>query len=105
MRWNSRFRCTLACFGFIILFSIFSFRLVYVQMIRHDHYLELAVEKHGSKVPIYADRGAILDTNGEVLANNVPTRTVVADGTRIKDLDATVRLVSQALKLPAKELA
>jgi len=104
MRWNSRFRCTLACFGFIILFSIFSFRLVYVQMIQHEHYLEIASGRHGSRIPIYAERGAILDTNGEVLANNVPTRTVVADGTRITDLDATVRLVSQELKIPAKEL-
>jgi cell division protein FtsI (penicillin-binding protein 3) len=104
MRWNSRFRCTLACFGFIILFSIFSFRLVYVQMIRHDYYLEIAEGKHGSRLPICAERGAILDANGEVLANNVPTRTVVADGTHITDLEATVRLVSQELKIPVKEL-
>jgi cell division protein FtsI (penicillin-binding protein 3) len=104
MRWDSRFRCTLACFGFIVLFSIFSFRLVYLQMIRHEYYLEIAEGKHGSRVPIYAERGAILDTNGEVLANNVPTKTVVADATRINDLDLTVRLVSQELKIPAKEL-
>ena len=83
MRWNSRSRCTLACFGFIILFSIFSFRLVYVQMIQH----ELSGNRGGKARPprcrIFADRGAILDTNGEVLANKVPTRTVVANGTRI----------------------
>ncbi len=104
MRWNSRFRCTLTCFGFIVLFSIFSFRLVYVQMIEHDYYLEIAETKHGSKVPIYAERGAILDANGEVLANNVPTKTVVADRTRITDFDATIRLVSQALKIPLEDL-
>jgi len=105
MRWNSRFRCTLACFGFIILFSIFSFRLVYVQMIQHEYYLKIAVGTHGGEQPIYAERGDILDANGEVLANNVPARMVFADGTRINDLDATVRLVSQALKIPASELA
>jgi cell division protein FtsI (penicillin-binding protein 3) len=105
MRWNSRFRCTLACFGFIILFSLFSFRLVYVQMIRHQYYLEIAEGRHGHKVSIYAERGAILDTNGEVLANSVPTQTVAANGTHITDLDSIVRLVSQELKIPAKELS
>jgi cell division protein FtsI/penicillin-binding protein 2 len=105
MRWNSRFRCTLACFGFIVLFSIFSFRLVYVQMIQHEYYFAIAEKGHGSRQPIYAERGAILDANGEVLANNVPARTIIADGTRINDLDATVRLVSQELKIPASELA
>jgi cell division protein FtsI (penicillin-binding protein 3)/stage V sporulation protein D (sporulation-specific penicillin-binding protein) len=105
MRWNSRFRCTLACFGFIVIFSIFSFRLVYVQMIRHDFYTDLAAEKHGLKPPIYAERGPILDTHGEVLANNVPTRTVVADATRLNDVAATIKLVSQELKIPAATLA
>jgi cell division protein FtsI (penicillin-binding protein 3) len=105
MKWNSRSRCTLACFGFIILFSIFSFRLVYVQMIQHEYYLEIAEGKHGYRLPIFAERGAILDANGEVLANNVPTRTVVANGTHINDLDLIVRLVSQDLKIPAKELS
>jgi cell division protein FtsI (penicillin-binding protein 3) len=107
MRWNSRFRCTLACFGFIVLFSIFSFRLVYVQMIQHEYYFAIAEGTHGSKQPIYAERGAILDANGEALANNVPARTIIADATRINDndLDATVRFVSQELKIPAGELA
>ena len=104
MRWNSRSRCTLTCFGFIILFSIFSFRLVYLQMIQHDYYWGIAVGKHGWKVPIFAERGAILDANGEVLANNVPSKMVVADGTHINDRDATIALLSQELKIPVKEL-
>lgn len=104
MRWNSRFRCTLACFGFIALFSIFSFRLIYVQMIQHDFYLKIAVGKHGGMQPIYAERGSILDSNGEVLANNVPTRTVVADATLLNHPGATIRLVSQELKIPEEEL-
>ena len=104
MRWNSRFRCTLACFGFIILFSLFSFRLVYVQMIRHDFYAKIAAAKHGHRDDIYAERGSILDCNGEVLANNVPTRTVVANETLLNNPDATIRLVSQELKIPEKEL-
>jgi cell division protein FtsI (penicillin-binding protein 3)/stage V sporulation protein D (sporulation-specific penicillin-binding protein) len=105
MKWNSRFRCTLACLGFVALFSIFSFRLVYLQMIKHDEYAGMAAEKHVYKQSIYAERGTILDANNEVLAHNVPVQTVVADATRLVDIDATVRLVSSELKIPAGELS
>ena len=46
MKWNSRIRCALVCLGFTALFSLFSFRLIYLQMIKHDEYAGLAAEKH-----------------------------------------------------------
>jgi cell division protein FtsI (penicillin-binding protein 3)/stage V sporulation protein D (sporulation-specific penicillin-binding protein) len=105
MKWNSRFRCTLACLGFIGLFSIFSFRLIYLQMIMHDYYAEKAWEKHSSKQLIYADRGTIVDVNNEKLAYNLPAEVVAADATHIVDTEATIRLLSNELKIPAAELA
>ena len=57
MKWNVRTRCALVCVVFIALFSLFSFRLVYLQMIKHDEYAEMAAEKHGYKQKIYAERG------------------------------------------------
>src|SRR4029077_2936940 len=74
-KWNSRIRCTLVCFGFIALFSAFSFRLIYLQMIKHDEFAGLAAEKHVYKQNIYAERGAILDANNEALAQNAPVET------------------------------
>ncbi|HAK05888.1 MAG TPA: penicillin-binding protein 2 [Spartobacteria bacterium] len=105
MKWNSRIRCALVCLGFTALFSGFSFRLVYLQMIKHDEYAGLAAEKHVYKQIICAERGAIFDANNEVLAHNVPVETVVADATHLNNLDAIVDLVSDELKLPAHELA
>ena len=61
MKWNSRTRCALVCLGFVLLFSAFSFRLIYLQMIKHDQYAGLAAEKHVYKQPIFAERGTILD--------------------------------------------
>src|SRR4030088_139159 len=100
MKWNSRIRCALVCLFFTALFSLFSFRLVYLQMIKHDQYAGLAAEKHVYKQPIFAERGAILDSNNEVLAHNVPVETVVADATHLNEVDTTVDLVSGELKLP-----
>ena len=105
MKWNSRIRCTLVCFGFVALFSTFSFRLIYLQMIKHDEFAGLAAEKHVYKQIIYAERGAILDSNNEVLAQNAPVETVVADSTHVNDLNAVVDLVAAELKVSARELA
>jgi len=104
MKWNSRIRCTLVCFGFIVLFSTFSFRLIYLQMIKHDEFAGLAAEKHVYKQIIYAERGAILDANNEVLAQNAPVETVVADSTHVNDLDEVVHLVAAELKVSAQEV-
>jgi cell division protein FtsI/penicillin-binding protein 2 len=105
MKWNSRTRCAFICLAFIALFSVFSFRLIYLQMIKHDEYAGLAAEKHVYKQCIYAERGAILDLNNEVLAHNVPVQIVVADATHLNDRGAIVGLLSRELKIPAPELA
>src|SRR5215831_5470503 len=105
MRWNSRTRCAIVCLGFVLLFSLFSFRLIYLQMIKHDQYAGLAAEKHVIKQPIFAERGTILDANNDVLAHNVPVETVVADATHLTDVEATVDLVSNELQLPRGEVS
>ncbi|MEP6603527.1 MAG: penicillin-binding protein 2 [Spartobacteria bacterium] len=105
MMWNPRTRCTLVCLGFTALFSIFSCRLIYLQMVKHDEYAGLAAEKHVYKQSIYAERGAIFDANNEVLAHNVPVETVVADASHVNDRDAIVDLVSSELKIPRAEVA
>src|SRR5882762_8125025 len=105
MRWNSRTRCATVCLGFVLLFSAFSFRLIYLQMVKHDQYAGLAAEKHVIKQPIFAERGTILDANNEVLAHNVPVETVVADASRLTDVNTTVDLVSNELQIPRGELS
>ncbi|HLW36028.1 MAG TPA: penicillin-binding protein 2 [Chthoniobacterales bacterium] len=105
MKWNSRTRCAIICLGFILLFSLFSFRLIYLQMVKHDEYAGLAAEKHVIKQPIFAERGTILDANNEVLADNVPVETVVADASHLTDVETTVDLVSKELQLPRGEVS
>jgi len=105
MKWNSRTRCAIICLGFILLFSLFSFRLIYLQMVKHDEYAGLAAEKHVIKQPIFAERGTILDANNEVLAHNVPVETVVADASRLTNVEATIDLISKELQLPRGEVS
>ncbi|MDQ6654612.1 MAG: hypothetical protein M3Y80_02195, partial [Verrucomicrobiota bacterium] len=104
MKWTSRTRCTLICIVFTAMFSGFSCRLIYLQVLKHEEYAGLAAEKHGDKQSIYAERGAILDANGEVLAHNVPGETVVGDATHVTKLEELVPILAATLKLPAAEL-
>ena len=104
MKWNSRTRCALVCLAFAGLFSVFSFRLIYLQMIKHDEYAGLAAEKHVYKQSIYAERGGIVDRNNEVLAHNIPGETIVADATHVNDVDKLAPLLAEHLKLPIAEL-
>jgi cell division protein FtsI (penicillin-binding protein 3) len=105
MKWSSRFRCAVVCLGFVVLFSGFSFRLIYLQMVKHDEYAGLAAEKHVHKQIIHAERGSIVDANRDMLADNVPVQTIVADATHINNAAATIDLVSRELKLPAAEMS
>src|SRR6266478_9254155 len=105
MNPNSRSRCALVCCVFIALFSAFSFRLIYLQVIKHDEYAGLAAEKHVYKQTIYAERGTILDSNNEVLAHNVPVETVVGDATHLNNREAIVDLVGSELGIPTRQLA
>src|SRR5256714_1217448 len=102
---NSRRRCVLVCAAFIGLFSIFSFRLIYLQAIKHDEYAGLAAVKNVYKQTIYAERGTILDANNEVLAHNVPVETVVADATHLNNREASGDLVSNELDISSEEVA
>src|SRR5947199_9501741 len=106
MKWNGRTRCALVCVLFIALFSAFSFRLVYRQLVKHDEYAGLAAEKHVYKQPIYAERGASTDANGEVIAHNVPVEIVVADTSHSnkEKVAEAVALLSRDLNSEADEL-
>src|SRR6267154_678134 len=105
MNPSSRTRCALVCAAFIGLFSIFSFRLIYLQAIKHDEYAGLAAKKNVHQQVIHAERGMILDANNEVLAHNIPVETVVADATLLSDVQATVGLLNTELEIPSQELA
>ncbi len=105
MRWNGRTRCALVGLVFVGLFSLFSFRLVYLQMVKHKYYTDLAAGKNTTLQTIPAERGIIYDANDEVLAHNVPVENVVVDPSLVTNVDALVPVLAQALKLPESEIS
>lgn len=105
MRWNAQTRITLASAFVGLLFTGFSARLVHLAVNKHEEYSALAAEKNSIRQPLFARRGLIYDRNGEILADNAPIRTVVADGTHIEDPRAVAAIAAPLLDMPVDELA
>ncbi len=104
MRWTARTRTGIACAFVALVFTVYSARLVHLQVSKHQEYSQLAAEKHTMRQVIHARRGLIFDRNGELLASNLPVRTVVADGSHIKDPEALAKVAAPFLEMDEKEL-
>src|ERR1700724_3430624 len=104
MRWNAQARAVTVCFGLVGLFSVYSVRLIDLQIIEHEKYTALAAEKHNHKQIIYARRGIIRDAHDEPLAENVPVKTVVADASHIRDAGAVAAAIADKLEIDPRAL-
>src|SRR5689334_12233681 len=105
MRWDAQTRAVAVCCGLVALFSVYSFRLIDLQLVRHDEYTARAAEKHVHKQTIYAKRGTVRDTHDEVLANNLPVETVVGDSSLIREPMAVAEAIANQLEVDPRELA
>jgi cell division protein FtsI (penicillin-binding protein 3)/stage V sporulation protein D (sporulation-specific penicillin-binding protein) len=81
-------------------FTVFSFRLVELQVARSEHYRALAFEKHSIRQTIHARRGGISDVNGVPLASNEPVKTVVVDASVVKNAEVLAEALAKHLELP-----
>lgn len=104
MKWSAKVRMLTACFGLAACFTIFSYRLVQLQVVKHDEYTALAAEKHVNKQTIYAQRACIQDVHQEVLADNEPIKTVIADGSLITKPSALADLLAGPLEMDRPKL-
>lgn len=104
MKTTASSRALFTCFLLAGGFTLFSFRLIHLQVAQADEYAAAASENHVNKQAIYARRGMITDAHGEPLAQNEPVKTVVADASLIKDQDALAELLSKPLDMPVDVL-
>ena len=104
MKFTANTRIGIACGIAASIFTVFSARLIHLHVAKHDEYSRLAAQKHLTRQVIHAKRGMILDRNGEILATNLPVRTVFADASRMKKPEALAALVASHLGLDEKEV-
>src|ERR1700743_1843671 len=94
-----------------VAFACLGWRLVDLQILRHDEFTRLAEEKTERKIWMVAHRGDIVDVNGNILATSVPVETiwanpeVLAAQTNLPNAAAVfARILSPMLQVDATKL-
>jgi cell division protein FtsI (penicillin-binding protein 3) len=92
-------------FGGIFLWSgLIVARLVQLQILHHDEYVQLALEGQQITRSIIPPRGVIYDSHMDELATNAGVKTVVAYPHRIKNVPAAAQALASILHMDFEEL-
>src|SRR5271169_2802205 len=79
-------------------------RLVYLQIIKYEFFLNLASRQHGRTIDVDPRRGTIYDRNGAELAMSIDVDSVFAVPSEIPDQESTAQVLADVLNLNAQEL-
>ena len=91
------FVCTLVA-------SILIVRLGYLMLTKADYYGMKAKELHERERTIKAERGKILDRNGNVLAGNVSVSTISVIHSQVKEPEKVISVLSKELGIEEAEI-
>lgn len=91
------FVCTLVA-------SILIVRLGYLMLTKADYYGVKAKELHERERSIKAERGKILDRNGNVLAGNVSVSTISVIHSQVKEPEKVISVLSKELGIEEAEI-
>jgi penicillin-binding protein 2 len=100
-----RFRARLwAAAGFVLFcFGLLVFRLVVLQVVRHDDLATRAEANRVAVVPIVPNRGLIVDRHGVVLANNYAAYTLEITPSKVDDVEATINVLAEVVDIQARD--
>lgn len=88
---------------FILLVLLLS-RLFFLQVSNQQHYTALSDKNRVSIRPIAPTRGLIFDRNGILLAQNLPSFTLIIIPEHVKDLDKTLATLGQLISISKDDL-
>jgi cell division protein FtsI/penicillin-binding protein 2 len=85
-------------------FTVISFNLIQIQLVEHAKYWQMAEMNHMQREVIPSKRGAILDSEGSVLAQTQTTTDVAVDGKLLDHPAEQLTQIAQILQIPAAPL-
>ena len=88
--------------SFAVIFTMLAFSFWYLQVVQNEKFTELAENNHQRTIALRAPRGVMLDRNGEVLVENRSSFTISIVREHTKDLDRTIRVLSEVAGLDPK---
>ncbi|MEI6267422.1 MAG: penicillin-binding protein 2 [Methylococcaceae bacterium] len=88
----------------ILLTSGLIVRLIYLQIVGHEHYSSLAKDNSIKIVPLVPTRGIIYDRHGKVLAENMPSYSLELIPEQISNMDETLLRLQKLLDIPDEKI-
>jgi penicillin-binding protein 2 len=79
-------------------------RLLYLQVLNHEHYTTLSQDNRVKLVPLGPTRGLIYDRNGVVLAQNRPSYSLEITPEKVADMAFTLQGLGQLIEISAADL-
>ncbi len=87
-----------------VIFAILGLRLFYLQVVRHQHYSNLALSNRMHRERVVAPRGFIRDRNGVKLVVNTPVYQIHILPNRIRDKESRLELACRWLGIDVEKL-
>lgn len=88
----------------LLAFALLVFRLVVLQVVRHDDYQAQAETNRTAVLPIVPNRGQIVDRNGIVLANNYSAYTLELTPSLVPDLEGTIQALGELAPISPRDV-
>jgi cell division protein FtsI/penicillin-binding protein 2 len=87
-------------------FTIISFNLIQIMLVRHQEFWQMAVENHLHRETIPPHRGAIFDSDGVMLAETQEMYDIRLDGAKLRTNHPEIALprIADALGVPGPEI-
>lgn len=87
-----------------MVFALLTSAYWYIQIVRGDYYFALSENNRIRSVRITAPRGYVLDRHGAILVDNEPAYTLHLYRREAKNLQSSIDLAVQVLKLPREQI-
>lgn len=89
----------------VILFLTIIGKVIYIQVFEYEKLSNLSSDLWSRELPIEGARGLIYDRNGEVLADNITTTSLVLIPNQIKEKDRAIKEISKILNISEEEMS
>lgn len=97
-------RLTAALCFIVLLVLALLVRLVYLQVVGHDHYTTLSQDNRIKVSPLVPTRGLIYDRNGILLADNLPTYSLEIIPEQVDDIEKTLNDLGTLINITDEEV-
>jgi len=92
-------------FGLLLaFFGLAVVRLAHLQIVEHDHFMNLAKKQRVRKIKLNPKRGTIYDTCKRELALSIDVDSLFAHPHRVEDIAAAAKTLSSILHIPQKQI-